>query len=581
MPFEVSRRDDVLHLTLDTPGSRANIFNRDTARQTLELMATVDPRDTRAIVFRTAKPDSFINGVGLMLANAARSHDDVVRVSAELREAFLAVRRSPVPTIAAIEGTCWGCGVEFVLNCRHRIAADSYLTHFYMTELNDYLFVPLFGATQNLPSAVGFEDAIELLLWGQRWDAKRAAERGLVNEVARVDQFDAAVGRFVERVLAGNVESCLAKPRIAWRPEDEAILARAQARIAELPPAYHTVYTDALELVTRASRSAVGDEHQELEIEKCADSSLADVGKAAFAFFYIRQTAAELSRSGARRSVERIGFEMPDAELEAFREELRERSPRDVVFDAVAQPGDDIVFRPMNSAVAPGTVATCFTFTAGPGEHDLVLYRPIASRFVELVERERGSGCAVAGYLRRAGYEVSLSRAGGTFGVNRLLRATLAPVIRDLEATDPASITSTLRELGFVRPLADLLRDIDRQALAEILGPMDVRALSRLERSSRSHGALRPALIHALTISWLGAALDNLELGGFYHPSFIDLAAREVLDFPLRHVSLCRYLTPARVREAIAAGSSIAQLVDDGDLHRAEAFLASGARFYR
>ena len=572
MPFEVSRRDDVLHLTLDTPGSRANIFNRDTARQTLELMTTLDSR-TRAIVFRTAKPDSFINGVGLMLANAARSHDDVVRVSAELREAFLAVRRSPVPTIAAISGTCWGCGVEFVLDCSHRIAADNYRTHFYMTELNDYLFIPLFGATQNLPTAVGFADAIELLLWGQRWDARRAAERGLINEVAPADQLDAAVDRFVERVLAGTVESCLARPRIAWRPDDEAVLARARARIAELPPAYHAVYTDALELVTRASRSAVGDEHQQLEIEKCADSSLADVGKAAFAFFYIRQTAAELSRSGEEPSAQRVAFDAPDAALETFRDELRERSPRDVVFDA---PGD-IVFRPIAAAASPSTVATCFAVTVGPGDHDLVLYRPMPTRFVELVERERGSGRAVAEYLRRAGYEVALSRPGGTFGVNRLLRATLAPVIRDLETTDPASITSTLREFGFVRPLADLVAGIDRHAFAELVGPMDVRALSRLERSSR--GPLRPALIHALTISWLGAALDNLELGGFYHPSFIDLAAREVLDFPLCHTSLCRYLTPARVREAIAAGTT--GLVADADLHRAEAFVASGARFYR
>src|SRR5262249_17414115 len=142
------------------------------------------PTTTRAIVFETAKPGSFINGVGLLLAQAAQTEADVLRASTPPWEAYRAVRESPVPTIAVVQGSCFGCGVEFVLNCDYRIASDSCETRFYMTELNDYLFVPLFGSTWNLPPAVGLEHAIDLLLWGERWDGATAHARGLVDEIA-------------------------------------------------------------------------------------------------------------------------------------------------------------------------------------------------------------------------------------------------------------------------------------------------------------------------------------------------------------------------------------------------------------
>ena len=52
-----------------------------------------------------------------------------------------------------------------------------------MTELHDYLFIPLFGGTWNLPEAVGLEHAVDLLLWGRRWNAARAHAHGLIDAV--------------------------------------------------------------------------------------------------------------------------------------------------------------------------------------------------------------------------------------------------------------------------------------------------------------------------------------------------------------------------------------------------------------
>src|SRR5262249_41637122 len=156
-----------------------NILNTAAARQLLEVLQQVTPETTRAVVFESAKPNSFINGVGLLLAHASRTVDDVLRASEVPWAAYRALHETPVPTVAVVQGSCCGGGVEFALSCDYRLATDSGETQFYMTELNDYLFLPLFGSTWNLPEAVGLQRAVDLLLWGERWGAARALDEGL------------------------------------------------------------------------------------------------------------------------------------------------------------------------------------------------------------------------------------------------------------------------------------------------------------------------------------------------------------------------------------------------------------------
>jgi enoyl-CoA hydratase/carnithine racemase len=613
MPFSTTRTDGVLTLTLDTPAASVNIFNRATALQTLQILGSVRPEDTRAVVIRTAKPESFTNGVGLMLANAANTYEDVVRSSQDLRDAFVAFRNCPVPTIAIVQGTCWGCGVELMLNVHHRLAADTFETHFYMTELKEYLFIPLFRSTRNLPEAVGLPDAIDLLLWGERWGARKAAQRGLVNEVAGPEGFEAAVESFVQRVLRGEVPSCRRPRDEAWRAAnalaDDDACVRANARIASLPVAYRRVYLDALDLLRDAARREVGDEHRLRELEKCSDSTICDLGKSAYAFFYVKQTAAALAerRGTDAANLRSLTFERDAAEDEtsayaAFYRVLKARHLPDVSVDVegLATGAPRVVIASGDSNRPDGSgeaaVASVCEFTMRVPQRDLVLYRPVDSPsggFIELVERERGSGAALARVLARCGFLVSTSAPGREFASNRLLRAFFAPLVAAvLDGVPTEVIERTLREFGWVERPGGLLRGLRRRELAACVRP-EVRgspSLGEVDGALYALGATTTAtegpgcqgLLDGLTTSLAAAVWQDLHGaiadGGFRHPALIDLAARELLDFPLRARSLCRHLTRDRVRSARTEG---AHFLTGEALAGADAYAGSARDFYR
>src|SRR5690349_723449 len=134
-PFTVRWVDDVVVISLDTPGSDFNVFSHDAATELLVILGQIDPNRVRALIFRSGKPASFINGVGLMLAGTAQTIEDIPRMTRTVTRAYRAMRELPIPSIAAIRGNCYGCGVEFALHCDYRLAAHTYDTHFYMTEI--------------------------------------------------------------------------------------------------------------------------------------------------------------------------------------------------------------------------------------------------------------------------------------------------------------------------------------------------------------------------------------------------------------------------------------------------------------
>lgn len=91
------------------------------------------------------------------------------------------IEELPLITVAAIEGACFGAGLEIALSCNYRLASESALFSFPEVTLG---LLPGFGGTIRLPKLIGQRAAKKLILSGDMINAQEALRLGLVDEIA-------------------------------------------------------------------------------------------------------------------------------------------------------------------------------------------------------------------------------------------------------------------------------------------------------------------------------------------------------------------------------------------------------------
>jgi enoyl-CoA hydratase len=123
----------------------------------------------------------------------------------------LAMERSRLPVVAAVNGIAFGGGCELTLACDVRIASTA--ARFGQPEIKLGI-IPGWGGTQRLPRLIGRSAAIELLLSGDPIDAARALALGLVSRVVEPDELlSAAID--VARKFAAQAPLALAATKRA------------------------------------------------------------------------------------------------------------------------------------------------------------------------------------------------------------------------------------------------------------------------------------------------------------------------------------------------------------------------------
>ena len=138
-----------------------------------------------------------------------------------------------VPAIAAINGHAVGLGCDLACLCDMRIAAQSAMFSCSFIKVG---LVPGDGGAWSLSRVVGYAMAAELFLTGDRFDAARAKEIGLVSQVvADADLMPAAMA-LATRIVANPARAL----RLTKRLLREAQTAR-MSEILELSAAYQAI----------------------------------------------------------------------------------------------------------------------------------------------------------------------------------------------------------------------------------------------------------------------------------------------------------------------------------------------------
>ncbi|MDX1432814.1 MAG: 3-hydroxyacyl-CoA dehydrogenase NAD-binding domain-containing protein, partial [Gammaproteobacteria bacterium] len=195
--LHLTRRDDgVAVLWIDDPRDSVNTLRRELADELTDLLDELEGGAMPVgLVVASAKPDVFIAGANLDMLRACASAAEA-RELAELSQRLQArLAALPVPTVAAIHGSCLGGGLEMVLALDARVASDAEVTRLGLPEVRLGL-LPGGGGTQRLPRLIGVTAALDLMLSGREVRARQALAMGLVDAVVeRSRLLDTAVAR--------------------------------------------------------------------------------------------------------------------------------------------------------------------------------------------------------------------------------------------------------------------------------------------------------------------------------------------------------------------------------------------------
>ena len=204
------RADGILRVKLNRPAKK----NAMTSAMYIELAdifneAATDDR-TRVVLWHGAG-DSFCAGNDIQdfLTNPPGAG---ASPQARLMRAFTDFGK---PLVAAVHGAAIGGGTTMLTHCDFVYAGES--ARFQMPFIQLAL-VPEFGSSWSLPARIGHLRAAELILLGAPFDARRAAELGLVTRVVPDANLLATASDVARKLAALPVGALQAGKRLIKQP---------------------------------------------------------------------------------------------------------------------------------------------------------------------------------------------------------------------------------------------------------------------------------------------------------------------------------------------------------------------------
>jgi enoyl-CoA hydratase len=172
--------DGILTITLNWP-ERHNPLTLQMRTDLVDCVQKARLNDAvRALIITGAGDKSFSAGTNIPELEERTLHTEM-SAAADLRKNLpTMLERMEKPSIAAINGYCFGGGLELALGCTIRIATPEARLALPEITLGQ---IPGSGGTQRLYRFVGLGWAMQMILTGEPVDAERALQIGLITEI--------------------------------------------------------------------------------------------------------------------------------------------------------------------------------------------------------------------------------------------------------------------------------------------------------------------------------------------------------------------------------------------------------------
>jgi methylglutaconyl-CoA hydratase len=185
-------------VTLNRPEVN-NAYDAGLINGVLAAMDELGQKPVRVVVLK-GNGKHFQAGADLKWINTVRpqSAAENEAVSKATFEAVQRLNLLPVPTVALVQGGCFGGGTGIISACDVVIAADNAM--FSITEVRWGLTAAII--IPQLCDAIGVRQVRRYALTGERFGAADARRIGLAHEVVPLSELEAAGAKVVEQLLA-------------------------------------------------------------------------------------------------------------------------------------------------------------------------------------------------------------------------------------------------------------------------------------------------------------------------------------------------------------------------------------------
>lgn len=217
--------DGIATLMFDLPEEKVNKLSSKAMHDLSEVLDNLEKNtDIKVMLLKSGKKNVFIAGADINEINAIHSRNDALHKIHEGQNILNRLESLPFPTIAVIDGSCLGGGMELALACTHRIVTDNPKTQLGLPEVSLGV-IPGWGGTQRLPKLVGLQEGLKMVLSGKSIPGKKAWKIKLADAIypqAFVDQKAKEFARlcvspieqkkiFTNRELSGTMNCLLEK----------------------------------------------------------------------------------------------------------------------------------------------------------------------------------------------------------------------------------------------------------------------------------------------------------------------------------------------------------------------------------
>lgn len=213
--------EGIAELKFDLKGEKVNKLSvpvLDELEKKLDELA--ENKSIQALKLTSGKSGIFIAGADLHGFEPAFQNPGIARdIIRKGHQVFKKLQDMPFPTVAVIDGTCLGGGLECALACTYRVVTDHPKTQVGLPEVTLGIF-PGWGGTQRLPRLIGLSSGLDMILTGKSLPAFKAYQARVADAIIPYEFQEEKIKDFIASILTKQGKQQIEKRRNTkkWLP---------------------------------------------------------------------------------------------------------------------------------------------------------------------------------------------------------------------------------------------------------------------------------------------------------------------------------------------------------------------------